>query len=259
MHMMRVLVLLLLLPIAANAQPAPVQLGYAAYIAGFRIFGVEVLADVRPDHYKVDIGSRTAGILDAFFHGDMHSSVTGQFAGLAPRPQRFIAWGTWSRKPRQTLIDYPDGEPLVRTLLPPQDEEREPVPEEMTRGTVDTLSAMAMLVHHVAQNGRCDGGVKIYDGRRMSEITVTTGPTEVLEPEHGSPFAGPALRCDFVGRQLAGFLLDADRERARRPQEGAAWLAPPLPGMPAMPVRMRFEVRLFGQATAYLTEVVAPR
>jgi hypothetical protein len=36
-------------------------------------------------------------------------------------------------------------------------------------------------------------------------------------------------------------------------------MASPRPDMPLLPVRMRFEIRLFGQATVYLTEVVAPQ
>jgi hypothetical protein len=97
--------------------------------------------------------------------------------------------------------------------------------------------------------------VRVYDGRRLSVIESRTGGTDVLEPEHGSRFAGPALRCDFTGRQLAGFLLDGDQERMHRPQEGAAWMAVPAPGVPVMPVRIRFEVRLFGKAMMYLSEV----
>ena len=43
---------------------------------------------------------------------------------------------------------------------------------------------------------------------------VTTGGWEVLPSEARSVFAGEALRCDFGGRLLAGFMLEGDRRAA---------------------------------------------
>ena len=77
----------------------------------------------------------------------------------------------------------------------------------------------------------------------------------LLEATGRSSFAGPALRCDFTGRMLAGFLLGDDRERDRRPVRGSAWLAPVTSGGPRLPVRMTFETRWFGEATMYLVDV----
>jgi hypothetical protein len=253
---MRILAALSLLPLAARAEPPPVQLAYEGYVAGFRVFTLQTLASVSADAYRVEIGYRTAGVLASFISGDLHSTVQGQFRDLMAQPQRFMSWGLWLGKARQTLIDYPKGDPVVRTLVPLVDEAREPVPPETTPGTVDSLSAVAMLVHRVTASGRCEGKARVFDGRRLSEIVARTGGIEVLKREHGSRFAGPALRCDFVGQQLAGFLMDGDQERMHRPQEGAAWMAVPAPGWPVMPVRMRFQVRFFGLGTMYLSEVV---
>jgi len=245
--------LALLLGPAAAAAAAPVQLDYEAYVAGLPVFSIQSKLALSARDYSIEIGYRTHGLVDAFFHADLHSVAHGAFEGIAPRPQRFTAWGAFRGTARQTLIDYPDDNPLVRVLEPPNDREREPVPPEARARTVDTLSALAMLVHAVAQTGRCEGSVRVVDGRRLSEIAARTGGEEMLEPAHDSPFAGRALRCDFTGRQLAGFVFHEDRARQAEPQEGAAWLAPALPGHPPLPVRIRFQLRLFGDATAYLT------
>jgi hypothetical protein len=79
-----------------------------------------------------------------------------------------------------------------------------------------------------------------------------------LEPTGRSSFAGRALRCDFVGRQSAGFMLDEDRERLQQPQMGTAWFAAVAPGGPKIPVRMAFRTRWFGEATMYLTKRPSP-
>jgi hypothetical protein len=124
----------------------------------------------------------------------------------------------------------------------------------MQRDTLDSLSAMAFLVRQVAQTGRCDGTVRIFDGRRVLETSSHTVGMEVVRPDYRSKFQGTALRCDMRARQLAGFQHDADEAEIRRIHISQAWLAPLVPGQPALPVRVVFETRFFGSATAYLTE-----
>ena len=79
-----------------------------------------------------------------------------------------------------------------------------------------------------------------------------TAGMQVLEATSRSVFQGPALRCDFEGRLLAGFPRDEDRARAGRPRSGTAWFAQLSPGGPSLPVRITFETRFFGHATMYL-------
>lgn len=262
MRAMRILLALalLLIPCLAAAEGpggGPVQLGFAGRVAGLRVFTVDALVEQSEAAYRVELAYRTVGLVGALFSADLHSRAQGQFDQFRPMPQRFLNWGHWQGKPRQTLIDYPGGEPVVVTLVPPNDDEREPVPPAMQVGTVDSLSAIAMLTRQFAATGRCDGSLRVFDGRRLSQIASRTVGEEALEADRGSLFAGQAMRCDFEGRQLAGFWLNDDREKATRPQNGSAWLARLTPGAAPVPVRMRFEVRLLGQATMYLTDVVA--
>jgi hypothetical protein len=254
---MRILALLLLLPFAASAQTRPVQLTYEAYVAGLSVFSIKADVALASGEYRVEVGYQTHGLVGLFFHADMHSIAQGRFQGPEPLPQRFTSWGAFRGSGRQTLIDYPAGTPLVRVLEPPAHLEREPVPPDQTLGTIDTLSALAKLVHAVTETGRCEGDVRVFDGRRLSDITARTGEKETLAADKGSVFAGPAQRCDFSGRMLAGFLFAEDRQRQAEPQEGATWLAAPAGGLPVIPVRIRFHLPLFGAVTAYLTEVKA--
>jgi hypothetical protein len=105
----------------------------------------------------------------------------------------------------------------------------------------------------VAQTGRCEAEARTFDGRRAVEIAARTVGPERLEPSARSTFAGPALRCDFEGTLLAGFLHGSDQASMRRPQRGSAWLASVVPGGSPVPVRISFDTRWFGPATMYLT------
>jgi hypothetical protein len=115
------------------------------------------------------------------------------------------------------------------------------VPPELQRGTVDTLTALAALVRQAATTGRCDGRAQVFDGRRRSDFVATTAGTETLAPNRWSNFSGPALRCSFEGRQVAGFWKEQDREEASKPRGGTAWFASPGPGLPIIPVRIEAE------------------
>jgi hypothetical protein len=252
------LALLVMPAAAAEPEAGSAHLDYAAYAAGFNVVDVSTSIALDRSGYQVGLAFHTTGAFGLLFHSAIVSMVRGLWErGPANAqdvaPQRFASWG-WDRgTEHRTLIDYRGGQPVIRDLVPPTDGERDPVPPAMQRDTMDTLSAMAMLLHRVATTGRCEGQAHIFDGRRLSVISATTGPVEVLAPERQSVFSGAALRCDFEGRQLAGFQHGVDEAELKRVKHGAAWIAHIVPGAPAMPVRIRFETRWFGHATMYVT------
>ena len=141
----------------------------------------------------------------------------------------------------------------VEDLQPPQEPEREPVPRALRLHTMDTLSALAQLMRKVELHHSCETTVRTYDGRRLVEVVARTVGIEQLAADSRSIYSGPALRCDFEGTRLAGFLLGEDNAAHRKPLHGSAWLAPTLPGAPPLPVRIGFQTNWFGWATMDLT------
>jgi len=243
---------LLLLCLSPAARAQPVSAHYAAYSTGLNVLSLNAEFAVGPRDYRVHLTYHTAGTVGLLVSAEQDTVVEGAFNGDRPAPRRFYSAGHLRGRPRVTQIDYPKGQPEIRTLTPPNEQEREPVPPADQVGTVDSLSAMAQLVRQVNATGRCDGHSRTYDGRRLAELTARTAGREVLEQTSRSSFAGTALRCDFAGRQLGGFLLDADRAKAQRPRRGTAWFAAATPGGPMIPVRIQFETDLIGNLTMYL-------
>jgi hypothetical protein len=248
--------LALLLPGAVFAQ-APVSLHatYETYAAGLHVAKVETGFSFGPRTYQMNLGYQTTGLAGLFVRGRQFDVVSGNWNGLSARPARFVGEGSWRGIDRLAEIDYQGGRPIIRQLVPPNDLEREPVPDGLQANTVDTLSALAGLIRVVESTGRCETAARTYDGRRTIDVEAHTAGEEILEPAKGSNFAGNTLRCDFSGRMLAGFLFGDDRARDSRPMHGSAWLAPIAVGGPRLPVRMTFETRWFGDATMYLTDV----
>lgn len=242
--------LLLLLPAAARAEP--VSAHYAAYARGLNAVRFDAEFDVTPQRYRVRLLFRTTGTVGSMFRAQSEAISEGRFVAGRPAPTRFFSHGTFRGDQRVTQIDYQSARPSVRQMVPANDAEREPVPPEAQVGTVDSLSVMAQLVLLVNTTGRCEGSARTFDGRRLSEVSARTVGQDTLAPESRSSYAGPALKCEFQGRQTGGFALDADRAALARPQQGFAWFAATTPGGPMVPVRIVFPTRLAGDITVYI-------
>lgn len=242
----------LVLVFAPAAHADPVQVHYAAYAAGLNVLVMDATLDVSPQRYRLSLGFRTAGTFAMFVHSQIQSRVDGAFINGAAAPTRFVSAGVLRGEQRLTQIDYQAGHPVVGKLLPPVDEEREPVSAEQRSGTVDTLSAMAQLIRQVNETGRCDGTVPTFDGRRLATMRAWTVGIDDLPPTRLSSYAGRALHCGFEGVQTGGFVRDDDRDRVRRPHRGEAWFAAVTPGQPMIPVRISFHTRWFGDATMFI-------
>jgi hypothetical protein len=240
-------------PVSEPSGPvAAAHIDYQLYSHGLRIGRVEAGLQMQAARYRIEVAFRTFGLIGFLFRGHQLDTAEGRIGGALPEPQRFFGEGFWRGTPRRILIDYIDRQPVVRDIAPPNDGEREPVPPSLQTNTMDTLSAMVLLINRVASTGRCDAGVDTFDGRRAVRFNArTTGETE-LEPTGRSTFQGRALRCDFEGKLLAGYRLEDSASERGKSRHGAAWFAQVVPGAPLLPVRIEFETPLFGDATMYL-------
>lgn len=238
---------------ASAQQSTQVHLVYDTYAVGIEVMQMHVFFGLGPWNYQVNLDYHTTGLVGLFYRGHQINTVRGAWDGDGPRPVEFFGDGVWHGEARRTLIDYDHGQPDIRSLIPPQEAEREPVPPALRAHTMDTLSALVQLMRKVEQTGSCETTVRTYDGRRVLDVSARTVGQEMLAPEHGSIYRGPALRCDFEGSEIAGFLIGEDDPEHRKPLHGSAWLAPMMPGAPPLPVRVAFQTRWFGLTSMYLT------
>ncbi len=226
---------------------------YTGYSHGFTVLKLAGSLALLQDGYTAHVTFHTAGMAAWMAHVDNDSQVHGAFQGDQAAPALFEGSGNLRGSKRATRITYQDGNPMIEVLTPPVEHERSAVAPAQTRHTIDTLSAVAMLIHEVARTGACEGTATTFDGRRLSTQTVHTTGQEMLPRTDRSIFQGQALRCDFDGRQLGGFVNDENEDTLRKPRHGTAWLAAVLPGAPPVPVRVAFDNKLLGQVTLYLT------
>ncbi len=241
-------------PVASASKP--IRLSYLLYGHGFHVLDVVVDLNVTPYGYSVRLNDHTTGFLGFMLHTNVTSTVTGRFKPGEPgvQPVRFESSGYSRGAQRDAVLVYVDGNPKVEILTPPETR-RDPVSTADARGSIDTLSAMADMVHQVRQTGRCDGKARVFDGLRLTQVSSHTVGQQTVPPDDRSPFGGSALRCDFESLEIGGFLHNADEAKMRQVQHGTAWVSVIVPGAPALPVRIMFETPQLGMATMFLVKV----
>ena len=247
----------LLLPAAGAAASPPntaLRLDYRATVHGVPLMHMQVALRITPSMYRLHLTYRTVGVIGFFFRGHQSDSVVGTWDGSRPAPLRYVAVGTWHGVRHVMAMDYRGDVPVIREVAPPIRATRAPVPQAMQVGTIDTLSAVAELLRVVAATGGCTASEHTFDGRRLSVIAARDDGRQRMVRAARAGFAGPALRCAFTGRMLAGF-LHGKRARDSRPLHGVAWLAPVTPGGLPVPVRLRFQTDWFGNVTMTLIGV----
>jgi hypothetical protein len=197
------------------------------------------------------------GTLTAEYTGLSHGLTVLKLAGsLTLTPTGYAAHVTFHTAGLiGFVVHYVDGNPVVHVLSPPVEQERTPIPPAQTKHTIDTLSALALLIRQVGETGTCSGTVTTFDGRRLATQTAHAVGEEDLPKTGPSIFAGKALHCDLEGRQLGGFVRNEDEDSLRKPRHGSAWLAEVVPGAPPVPVKVIFENKILGRVTLYLTAV----
>lgn len=233
--------------------PAAAETWHASYIftvAGVTVMEARVVLDVGGPGapYMIETRSRARGLATLFFRGEQVSRSEGVWRGATPMPRLHRSGGNWRGSPRRTAMEYgPGGVPRTVVLEPVQDIERTPVPPEALPGTMDALSAMLQLARQVRETGRCEAQARIFDGRRLTQLDVTTDPVRL-------PEGGGQPSCVIESRMLAG--VPVERPEDARPMRSVVHFGNPVqPDAPMLPVRIELASRWWGTIQVVLNQV----
>ncbi|GBQ15020.1 DUF3108 domain-containing protein [Swaminathania salitolerans] len=226
---------------------------YSVFNHGLHV--VDATADYRLTDWGYGIRTtlHAGGLISWLLRMDITSTAEGRFAQGWVQPTEYESDGFSRGKHRKVVLQYREGTPHVVTL-DPKESDREAVPSADLAHAMDTLSAMALLLESVRKTGKCDGHAEVFDGLRLSSMTAH-GPSKSEVPRSfGQKFDGPALRCDFVGQQQAGFIEGSSHlATMKAPHSGAAWFQD-LPGAGLTAVRVEFEHPKLGRMIAVLEQ-----
>jgi len=242
----------------SRAFATAIETRYRVHAGGVTVLEIDARIELNAAGYRLRTLLRTRGIAELMVPGEQVTESRGSLRGAEPLPALYRADGIWRGRTRRIEIEFRGAEPVLRVQIPPEAVEREPVPPELRRGTLDALSALVKLARIVADTGRCEGEAAVFDGRRRTDYVLSTSGWDTL-PRWRDAWSGEALRCGFEGRQVAGFHRDQDPAERGRPQHGIAWVASVVPGGPPVPVRVELATRWLGTIQAYLVTAAAVR
>jgi hypothetical protein len=235
--------LLLLLSPAGLGPAAAVEALYQVTQTGFAVVEITAQFESRPEGYWMRSVSRAIGIGRLFAPHEIQSEVEGAWRAEGVAPRRYQAEGHWRGDTRRTVLLYREGMPQPLELEPPEGATNEPVPLPARRGTIDVLSAFALVSRTVTQTGRCDIAGPIFDGRRRLDWSSRTMGTARIN-HAGQEIE--SLQCRLESRLIAGLRHGDDPARATQPRPAMAWLAKVDQRLPPIPVRIEFPSTIFG-------------
>ena len=236
------------MPLAGQtASATSYDMAWEFYTGGLNVLGVEAVAELAPNRYRVEAQLATKGISDFLAKFRASTRTVGERGSVRVSPDLFVAESSWRGGDRQVRAEYGgDGSVSAKVVPPPDEDEREPVPEALKRNAIDPLSVLVQMNRPDSRDLNCRGTIPVFDGRRRYDLVFADLGKEMLSPSAYSSFAGEAVKCGVTYNKIAGYQRpDADDdERAKEKSYSATiWMARMVEEGPWLPVRFEGESR----------------
>lgn len=194
---------------------------------GLVVFTAEAVVEKEVTSYAVQMDVRTRGLMRLFSKGQGHMVAEGD---LGPdgryTARRFLSEGRWSGDDyRKEIFFSEDGKFSHWTRDWPEewleDIEREPVPDEMQQGPDGLSTVMSlMLGNSVFDNVQEPLKHRVFEGDHVTEVGIICSAEDgsIKESRH-SPLFGPARKCWFDAKTVAGEVIETEKLREKRLRE----------------------------------------
>jgi hypothetical protein len=190
----------------APAKPA-VGLDYKIYIGGLEALSATATIASGNDRYDVEIQATTAGAIGKIMPWTVKVASRGNVTNDVLQPVEHTQNNSFQGKDRSVTLTY-DGHGgfLSRTVKPDANEDqRDDVPADLTRDTLDIVSGVLQGLRTVERTGSCKSKVPVFDGRRRFDLVFSDDGHETLEASSVATFSGDTLKCGVKVEPVAGF------------------------------------------------------
>jgi hypothetical protein len=196
-------------PVQAAEPPVKPSVGldYKIYIGGLEALAATVSIGSDATRYDVEIKATTSGMIGKAIPWTIRIGSKGNVAGDTLQPIEHAQSSNFQGKDRSVVLSY-DGKGgfIDRKIVPDaQEDQRDPVPPEMTRDTLDIVSGVLAGLRAVDRTGSCAAKVPVFDGRRRFDLIYTDDGHETLQPSSVAMYRGDTLRCAVKVEPVAGF------------------------------------------------------
>jgi hypothetical protein len=253
------------LPVAAaEKNRESFEATYAMYTGGFDVVEIDGFFKRTGTNYEMEMLAFTKGLLGSLapWKGELVSKgkVTKK-GGYTPAHHRFSSW--WRSKEERTTFTY-DANGTFKSMELIEDDGKKsegPVDPELTSGTRDMLTALAVMLDHYKKNGNCSVSVPSFDGKRKFNMVFKDNGDAEIKPGRYSIFSGKARTCTIEIVPVAGLWREKARGWMSIQDQGKKgkklpklWIAKAADDLPVIPVR--FDVfTQYGNIVMHLTGV----
>lgn len=245
--------------VAAETSPARmVDLTYDVYLGGLHIFTFDVDMTLQADRYRVAAEGGTQGMIGWLYEWQTKLAAEGLDRNGRIEPQRYDVDSNWQGNQRTVQLGFAEGGRYDLRQTPPPEPDPDiegALPDSLPQGIVDPLSLALAASRALAESGRCDQTVPVFDGRRRYDLTLKHIDEATLPPSEYSVYEGPAVRCSFSMKRISGFRKSwsSKRQPDDRSSAPTIWVATIRQDLPPMPVRYDGAIAL-GNIVIHLTK-----
>src|SRR5262245_45370590 len=161
---------------------------------------------LQPDRYRVSADGQTQGMVGWLYGWNVKLAAEGVDRNGRIEPLHYATDSEWQGNQRRVRLGFAeDGRYELQRMPPPEpDPDIEGgLPKTLPEGTVDPLSLAVAASRALAETGRCDQTVPVFDGQRRYDLTLKHLDEATLPPSGYSIYQGRAVRCTIGMRRIS--------------------------------------------------------
>ena len=213
--------------------------------------------------YKAFVGAKTRGFLGSLvpWYGTFETDGwVEKDSSFSPQHHKSVATWRGETKTKDYLYNRDGSFNGLTVYEGDKAPENKEVDDEVTNGTVDTLTAAMEVMKAVGAGQDCNGASEVFDGKRRFEQKFVHQDTEDLIPTKYNIYEGRTAVCTVEVIPISGqwsekprgwlSIQEQGRERGTMP---TVWMGSMVKGDPAVPVKIRVKTA-YGTLFMHLAE-----
>ncbi len=195
---------------AANVKPRILQTAiYQIYAGGINAVTAKLAMIKTEDDYSVAVTAFTRGFLGWMvpWEGtfETHGYETTEFKD-ARQPRMHQSSTSWDNEVERKTYTYKTNGEFESLVIQVDDKKAktQKVDAELTKDSLDILTATLNVLDSVASGGPCQGSDEIFDGKRRYKIMFNDMGQQQLEHTRYNVFDGKAEECTVEVKPIAG-------------------------------------------------------
>jgi hypothetical protein len=247
----------------ARADPGLQTMVYEVYTGGLHAVQAQLDIDYRkPGRYDIVLDAHTRGFLGKLVPWQGTFETHGWDKGEELKPELHKSTAIWQNEP--DIKEYLYGaDGSFKSLKSTDDKVKdhiEDVPDELTQGTIDAMTAALLVMEKIAVDGKCEGESEVFDGKRRFKQVFVHQAAPYLQASRYNVYSGDSVECTVEVVPVAGEWHSKPRGWMSIQEQGRAkgtmptvWFARLEENGPAVPVKIRVKTD-YGTLFMHLAE-----